>query len=277
MKDRLILASILIPILLFIIWKGGMPFFLCMLLVNGIAQYEFYSLVKRQTKHSAYPFLGLVWGAVIITFVYWTGKLEMSWLGNAGLSFFSTLFLLIYLFLFLIAGDTRNFVASLGVNLAGVFYVSWLFSFAVRLRVLPPAGREIFLFLVAGIWIVDSAAYFGGTFFGRRLLMPMVSPKKTWEGFMAGLISGFLVSFLFLYIVKRSFDFFRLKDGIFFGLFIGFFGQAGDLIESLMKRNFGVKDSGSLFPEHGGMLDKLDSLLVAAPLFFWYLKIFVMN
>ena len=126
--------------------------------------------------------------------------------------------------------------------------------------------RRTFLTLLGTIWIGDAAAYYGGRLLGRHLLAPRISPKKTVEGAFAGLI-GSIVSGVLLgtWLTGQSSTF--LLAASFCAAVVG---QLGDLAESALKRSSGVKDSSSLLPGHGGMLDRLDSVLFAAPVYFWF-------
>jgi phosphatidate cytidylyltransferase len=151
-------------------------------------------------------------------------------------------------------------------GLSGVVYCSFLFGFLI---LLSRISRDSILILFAIIWAGDSAAYYGGRAFGRHALAPKVSPKKTVEGAIAGLIASV--------VVGTAIGTWRYSAGSWINLSIicaatAIAGQIGDLAESALKRSAGVKDSSSILPGHGGILDRLDSLLFAAPVFFWLLK-----
>jgi phosphatidate cytidylyltransferase len=123
----------------------------------------------------------------------------------------------------------------------------------------------------ATIWICDSAAYYIGTAFGKHKLFPRVSPKKSWEG----AIAGFVFAILAMVISKNIIiDFLSWNSVIGIGMIVGILGQVGDLIESLFKRDSGVKDSSNLIPGHGGIFDRFDSLIFSSPFILILLKIF---
>ena len=126
------------------------------------------------------------------------------------------------------------------------------------------------LTLFASIWVCDSAAYFGGTWLGRHKLFPRVSPKKSWEGATFGLV-GAVATFVFLgaYLMPEI----DLMQAAILGMIVGVFGQIGDLAESLLKRDAVIKDSSGIIPGHGGVLDRFDSMLFAAPLVVIYLTL----
>lgn len=163
--------------------------------------------------------------------------------------------------------------------LTGLFYVALLGSFAVMIA-RPETGQEgrFVLLLVAVVtWLNDSMAFFGGKLLGRHKLYPTVSPKKTWEGSIAGLagsvLGAFLVKWLFIGLVDDPDFQWKLSHVqlVGFALLGGALGQVGDLVESVFKRSYGIKDSGTILPGHGGLLDRIDAFLFVAPFgFFWF-------
>lgn len=148
----------------------------------------------------------------------------------------------------------------------GFIYIIWFFGFLLILRYLPQ-GFEYTLILFISIWINDTAAFFTGSYLGKNKLIPRISPNKTLEG-SAG---GILATALFLMIIRGYFDL-GLFSALALGFLIALFGQLGDLMESALKRHLNVKDSGEIIPGHGGILDRFDSIILAAPLFYFYVK-----
>jgi phosphatidate cytidylyltransferase len=167
-------------------------------------------------------------------------------------------------------------------TLAAHVYVPQLLSYVVRLRTLGapglielrgvdwdlPAGVCWLVVVVASVWAMDTAAYAVGRMIGRRKLAPAISPGKTVEGALGGLVAAGAVAAWLGYICGLP-----VPLGLLLGLAIGVVGQAGDLFESLLKRCAGVKDSGAILPGHGGILDRLDSLLFAAPVAYFGLRV----
>ena len=131
-------------------------------------------------------------------------------------------------------------------------------------------NTQLTLALMLSVWICDSAAFILGTLFGTKKIFPDVSPKKSWVGSLSGLAAAFGVMVVFHFQGWLG-DYFSLKDALIFGLIAGFFGQLGDFTESLLKRDAGVKDSGSILAGHGGVLDRFDSLIFAMPLSYLYI------
>jgi phosphatidate cytidylyltransferase len=160
-------------------------------------------------------------------------------------------------------------------TLLGFAYVGGLWSFLLLIRELPrhasvnygSAGTWLVM-VIATVWVCDTAAYFVGLGFGRHKLFERVSPKKTWEGAVGGLVFGVLMAVACHYWFVRDL---RLIDAVVIGALVGTVGQVSDLAESLFKRDAGVKDSSSLIPGHGGVLDRFDSEMLVAPLVYLYL------
>lgn len=163
----------------------------------------------------------------------------------------------------------------IAATLFGVIYLGFTLSFCVSLRALPNGLAWICIGL-AVVWLGDTGAYLGGRAFGRHKLHERVSPKKTWEGAVSGLLISVGAAFA-MREAYRQLDLWegpplRVADCIAVGVFAGLLGQVGDLAESLLKRAVGVKDSGTMFPGHGGMLDRIDALLFALPGVYFYAK-----
>jgi len=135
------------------------------------------------------------------------------------------------------------------------------------------AWKFLLIILYGCIWLTDSAAYFLGVKFGKHKNIFRSSKNKSIEGFIAGIITAFISAYLLNQLIYLIFGYFVLyswKDIVAFGIIVGFLGQLGDLLESNLKRDFGVKDSSNLIPGHGGILDRFDSLLISAPFLYFY-------
>jgi phosphatidate cytidylyltransferase len=162
--------------------------------------------------------------------------------------------------------DIHQAAAEAGLVLMGFLYVPLLLSHLVMIRMLPHGVPWLFLIMVI-VMTGDSAAYYVGSNFGKHKIYPAVSPKKSVEGSLGGLagsVAGAFVSKAIFFPELSAFD------CVATALLLGVLGQLGDLFESLIKRSCGVKDSGSIFPGHGGILDRLDSILFAGPVAFYY-------
>jgi phosphatidate cytidylyltransferase len=160
----------------------------------------------------------------------------------------------------------RDSVRDAATVLTGMLYIGLTLSYLVSVRLLPQ-GELLVFFLLLVTWAADTAAYYVGTLCGRRPLAPRISPKKTVEGLIGGLVGATIIA----YAARWSFmPEFSGMDTLALAVFLTFAGLWGDLVESAFKRSVGVKDSGGLLPGHGGMLDRLDSLLFTAPAFYYY-------
>lgn len=159
-------------------------------------------------------------------------------------------------------------VPAIGVSAAALLCVALPFSYLVRLHGVERRGRELVLFTLALIWLGDTLAYFIGRAMGRLPMAPTISPKKTWEGAAGNVIGSLLAAGAFGWWMKMD-----AKPLLAMAVLANVAGQLGDLAESAYKRGAGVKDSGTLLPGHGGVLDRIDSLIFAAPVvwcYFWY-------
>jgi phosphatidate cytidylyltransferase len=152
------------------------------------------------------------------------------------------------------------------IVLFGILYVGITLSTLVATRAMP-GGELLILFVLLVTWAADTGAYYAGTMWGRHLLAPAISPKKSYEGLIGGAVLALGVSLLAqIWLLPQ----WSVLDAIALGLLLTATGLLGDLCESAIKRSVGVKDSGNLLPGHGGMLDRIDSLLFTAPTFYYY-------
>ena len=159
------------------------------------------------------------------------------------------------------------------ITIGGVLYLGWLGAYFISLRSLPD-GVWWMLLVFPAILIGDAAAYFVGSRFGLHKLTRHVSPKKSWEGYIGGIIIAGLATMLLAGLWHMRVPFITLEKGLIVGLVIAILAPLGDLGESMLKRTFGVKDSSHLLPGHGGMMDRMDSWLWAAPIGY-YLIVFL--
>ena len=169
-------------------------------------------------------------------------------------------------------------IYNAGSTLLGIFYIGLFSSSLIGIREFYPRienmynrGGFVIIAMFISIWICDSAAFFGGTALGKHKLFPRVSPNKSWEGAIFGFIFAILAMILSKIFIL---DFLNWMTVIAIGIIIGTVGQIGDLVESLIKRDAGVKDSSKLIPGHGGIFDRFDSVLYAAPVVLLFLRYF---
>ena len=171
--------------------------------------------------------------------------------------------------------NSGSAILNIGSSLLGILYLGLFASTLVFIREYYSGnayeyseGGYLIISIMASIWICDSAAFFLGSAFGKNKLFPRVSPNKSWEG----AIAGFLFAITAMIAAKAIvLDQLSLTDAVIIGFIVGTIGQMGDLVESLIKRDAGVKDSSQLIPGHGGIFDRFDSLLFTAPAVYAYL------
>lgn len=212
----------------------------------------------------------------VLFWAYLTIPIHYYWVGIAWYGMF-VIFIPVYMFLLLplrmvIIGETEGFLRAAGTLHWGMMAMVFSISHLAYLLVLDPtknpagAGAGLLLYLVFLTQFNDVAQYTWGKLFGKHKVIPKVSPKKTWEG----LIGGNLTTLALAVPIAPYLTPLRLLEAIGAGLIIGVFGFIGDVTISALKRDIGVKDSGTLIPGHGGVLDRIDSLTYTAPLFFHY-------
>jgi len=263
LKKRVITSLWFAPLLVVVVWFGGEGGFTLLMAVFGIlAALEFYRMVAM-AKLLPFTCLGLVWTAFFIlgrnsellSFLtpYFTPGLLMPLLLTSAV--------VIPLIGLLVRRQKEGAFNSWVWTVAGILYVGWLLGHLVALRGLDD-GRNWVFFILFVTWASDTFAFFVGRKFGRHKLAPSISPGKTWEGAAGGVGAAVVMSILFFTPTPFLLPLISWQI-ISLAVLVSIFGQLGDLVESLLKRNMGVKDSGSLMPGHGGVLDRIDSLVFA--------------
>ena len=304
--QRILIAIVGIPLIIVLCLAGGVYFFAFVAILSAIALHEFYKLTEAKGAKPL-SILGLIVG-LIVNVSFYHSKLKtciVSCFESQGIliPFPSQAQLLLMILLVAIAVFTiielfRNngsVLMNLSSTIFGILYVSLFFGTFIGLRELfvpfdfpisrffpeptsyidPIITAQVYVWggytvlsVLVMIWICDSAAYYGGRVVGRHKLFLRVSPNKTWEGAVFGFIFSIVTAIAAKYLVL---DYLSIGSAIIIGFIVGVFGQVGDLVESLFKRDAGVKDSSNLIPGHGGVLDRFDSLLSVSPLVYLYL------
>ena len=239
-------------------------FCLLTVLFIGFALYEFFSVIEK-TDLFVYKYFGIAAGVVIPIAIY----LHLGE-GHANLEPFFIVIACLFTFVLQFARkeSAKNHLISIAVTLFALFYISWFFSFCIKIKYLPD-GAKLVSFLIIVTKTGDIGAYFIGKKFGKNPLISRISPKKTREGALGGLLFSLASAVLCkLFLIDFSY-----LHAILLGVLLGVIGQVGDLAESLFKRDFDVKDSGRELPGLGGVLDVMDSFLFTAPIFYFYIKI----
>lgn len=263
-KKKVATALLIVPPIVALIALGPEPTLGLMVFVaTFLGLREFYRLCLPHSKPIE-RVTGLGLGLIF-------SILALSDRTSAIIPFFVLTFLLLAI-LFMVSSDSLSSgVSNFALTFLGIFYIGFLLSHVTLIRNMAE-GRLWVLFLILTVWAGDVSALLSGVFFGRHKLYPKISPNKTVEGLIGAILGSILVALLYSHFFLPSlnrWNFIPLGAGL------GFFGQLGDLIESMLKRSAQVKDSGSLFPGHGGMLDRLDSFLFSAPFLHYSLSIWL--
>ena len=262
LQVRLTSALLLIPVVVFFVYYGGFLFALFLGIVAALALNEFFLMMARQGDH---PLRLLAGGATALLILH--GLLGIDTLDQAAIGLLVVGGLLWELAFYREGASMRSWALTIG----GVLYISWPLSLGVAMRQIPGDGFAWVVLTAAAIWICDTGAYFtgrllGGTLSRGRRFSPRWSPNKSWEGFFGGLgvriVGTTLLGHWLLALVWWQ--------GVLLGLLLGLAAIYGDLAESMVKRRVGVKDSGTLIPGHGGLLDRVDSILFGAVVVYFF-------
>ncbi len=272
MLERMLTVLVAVPIIFMSAYLGGLWFFALVAVLTLISLNEFYNMMKAKGM-SPYYTIGNLFTLCIIVFVQFTLK-HPNWEPVSSLILTSAIITTFSAAIFIRRSSMA--VANIGITILGVLYIGWLFSYLVFLRALTPHGIYLFL-LMFSIWGNDSAAYLFGKRFGKKQLSPIISPNKTVEGAIAGLVMAIAVSMFFGMMIEQAHFALNWFHYLAVGAIIGIFGQISDLSESLIKRDAGFKDSSKIVPGHGGVLDRMDSFIFTAPLLYYYVSWFLMR
>lgn len=306
LAQRVLVALVAIPVMIIVTLAGGWYFFAMILLISTVGLHEFYAMAGKKGA-TAQVTMGMLFGGSILCVFIWEKLKTLIVAGAVAAGYQIPMPSMAQLFLILclifvpsimcieLFRNKGSALQNISITLFGVLYVSFFLGSLIGLRELfipqdfpywlhfevtgmnlaTEAVETIYswggmtiLTLFVSIWVCDSLAYFAGRAIGRRKLFPRVSPNKTWEGAVAGYVGAVGV---FLLAQAYLLPYMSTTNAIVCGSIVGIFGQIGDLAESLLKRDAGIKDSSALIPGHGGVLDRFDSLTFVSPLIFYYL------
>jgi len=270
---RLVTAALAVPLLILLIWVHWLDTALLMVavLLAWQAGREFAALSRRLHATAGGWLVPLLSGGVVL----WNG-VALRW-GAARGGDLPQVGALALAFLVLTAArmtaGNRDIIA-LGLDFLGVVYTGGLFAYLVILHNTEPCGPGLITFLLVVVAWSDTAAYFIGRRWGQHRLAPVLSPKKTWEGAVGGIAGAAFSSLVLAWLVRwfgwdAVFPEIRYGTWMVLAVFLSVISQWGDLFESMLKRAADMKDSGTLFPGHGGVLDRCDGILFAAPVFYY--------
>lgn len=266
-KDRWFSSTVMISLSIAALMFKWVFFLVALALTIG-GLYEFFYLIKKKGI-PIYSYTGIAIGSIIPVFAFFQIEPTKKWD-----LFFIALALLTIFVLQLMRNDNRNAIVGISTTIFGVLYVSWFFSFLIKIRFLMPevpwAGVKLVGFLLLITKCGDMGALLVGSKFGKKPLVPKISPNKTVEGAIGSTMFSMGAALLAYKLVPAHLDL-SLFHIAMMGAIFGGLGQLGDMSESMMKRDCGVKDSGKMLPALGGALDAIDSLLFSAPVFYFYI------
>jgi phosphatidate cytidylyltransferase len=243
---RVLAALPAIAFALFIVIEGGPIFALGLLLLGGVCLHELFAMYERAHPVRLAGFIGLA------------GLLAAALYGGPPQVLLAAVAVLPMLFALTLA-QQRSSIGGLAVTLLGIYWIGFALAHAVMLRGLPH-GEGIVLDVLVGTFLGDTGAYLGGRLFGRRPLAPSISPNKTVEGLLIGMLTAVAA----VWLAGRYQPWLPGTHALVLGLAVAVLAPLGDLFESFVKREAGAKDAGRLFGAHGGALDRLDAVLFAA-------------
>lgn len=257
--QRTLTGAVFIIVVLGSVFLGPYTFAGLFLAVNILGLLEFYSLLEKNGIR-VQKFTGIVLGSILFVtfFLGYQGFLHLSYL-----LFSPAAFLIVFAVeLFL---NRPNPFTSIAYTLLGVIYISLSLSLFITIPFVAPGSDHYESFILIAyfiiLWTNDTAAYLVGSRFGKTRLLERISPKKSWEGMIGGIVCGLIAA----YILSNYYHQFSLMQWLIIAVVLMVTGIIGDLVESMFKRGLEVKDTGHILPGHGGILDRFDALIFSAP------------
>ena len=248
-----------------IFWKG-FPFFIIIIIIALLGLKELYGMAYKKGYSPSY-----ILGRIITLYFIMITVCNIYCLNDSIKNIIITFFILLTFISQLFKKDYSKILAEISITIFGSIYLGYLLSFILAVKDLPN-GNYYLISLLIITWANDTGAYLIGTKFGKNKIFPQISPKKTIEGSIGGIIFGIAATFASKNWLNLTFN-----ELLSLGLIISIIAQVGDLFESVLKRGSGIKDSGTLIPGHGGILDSLDSLIFTAPIFYYYMTFLILT
>jgi phosphatidate cytidylyltransferase len=263
LKHRVITAAVGVPLVILAIWFGDpWPWFTLLIAAAALAgTYEFYRMANFDRREPLI-YLGLLWALALV--------LSPHYRSPDVLPIVITATMLISLIRLLCRPSKEGAFRNWAWTIVGALYVGWMLSYWLNLRGLEDGRNWVYLAMLT-TFANDTGAFFIGRARGKHRLAPAISEGKTWEGAVGGLMCAILGAIVIATVLNLISPLtFRYWQIILLGFLVGLFAQLGDLVESLLKRNMGVKESGNLLPGHGGILDRFDSLIFVGAVVYYY-------
>ena len=290
MLSRLLVIILTVPILIYVFLSGDITFLIFNIIVIGISMYEFYTILRNKGKGVYYK-TGIMLGVSLPILIYFKHDISILFRYlrifnyKTEIAFDSGAFVIFSLMaiaiLQILGSKIKNSTEELMYTLLGIIYIAFFLSYMMIIREEFHNGKIMLLYTFISICACDTLAYIlwvliGGKIFKTRL-SEKISPKKSIEGFIGGILGVFISTYSFIYIYRKLFkaDLFEkitLNEAIILSILIALFSVLGDLFESKLKREFGVKDSGTILLGHGGFLDRFDSAMFVMPIVYYFVK-----
>jgi phosphatidate cytidylyltransferase len=266
LSQRLLVIIFLLPAGISLVMLGGIPFNLFLTLILAVSAWEYVELAR---KGGYRPSQWLVIGGTSVM------ALSRSFIQFKYADLIISGIILIAMTIHLLDYEKGRDKAGtdFAITLGGIFYIGWLGSYMVSIRALPN-GLWWFMLALPAAWFADSGAYLIGSRFGKRKLSPRISPRKTWEGYLGGIVFGTLLTVGITLLWSMRMPSLTIMHGLVMGLVMSIITPLGDLGESVFKRQVGVKDSSNIIPGHGGVFDRIDSWLWAGVIGYYLISIF---
>ena len=290
MLSRLLVIILTVPILIYVFLSGDITFLIFNIIVIGISMYEFYTILRNKGKGVYYK-TGIMLGVSLPILIYFKHDISILFRYlrifnyKTEIAFDSGAFVIFSLMaiaiLQILGSKIKNSTEELMYTLLGIIYISVFLSYMMIIREEFHNGKIMLLYTFISIWACDTLAYIVGVLIGGKIfktrLSEKISPKKSIEGFIGGILGVFISTYSFIYIYRKLFkaDLFEkitLNEAIILSILIALFSVLGDLFESKLKREFGVKDSGTILLGHGGFLDRFDSAMFVMPIVYYFVK-----
>ena len=259
-------ALVFVPLLLLVSWLGGIVYFLFILVMLGIGAWEYWRLLKTLGYDVSFPLM-LAGVELLLVLRQVSGFAVTEW-GLLAILLGSAIFSLVRY-----SKIEAQALLAFGLHVSGILYLGWLGGYFLSLVALPK-GNWWVMVTFALVWMADLGGYIFGTKWGKHKMSLRLSPKKTWEGYFGGIVFGVGSGLLLSLVLQTVLPALALWEGALMGLVIALFTPFGDLFISMLKRAAGVKDSGTLIPGHGGILDRADTWLWAMMLGYYLVLAF---
>lgn len=265
MKKRVISACVLVPVVILAAYFGGIPFLALVMLICGISAWEFGHIFDHHDGIRT-PLALLVISVLVLILARYVLGIDAS-------HRILTLCIMAAMLCGTILCEKQvpKSALSFVVLTTGMVYIGWLGGYMISLRQLPDGFIKFMLVMIL-VWISDVGAFTVGSAIGKHKMFRIVSPKKSWEGFFGGIVFTMLVAVLLRSVVPQIRAMLDIKQALVLSGLVSVAGPLGDFGESMIKRNYGIKDSSNLIPGHGGFFDRFDSCFFAMPIAYYFFE-----